>query len=535
MDDINPVKYVENKVHNVGGNVKKFYSDVIQDFIPPSPNPVKTEAKAEGPEGNVTISTPIDSVVITEKIFSDTVKKLSTMEPHVIDPMVNQMSNVSGENHIVDQFYTPKSVDRCEDSEFALSQGKPDSVTGANAVALEGSAAMSIHIDSVVTTEKVSSDTKLSHTEPYVIGPLVNQMGDGSSEHCMVDVLDPPKSVNASENSESVLPQGKMADALTNENSYLSNEVNAIEESECGLLEKTFPGEKEPFQVSPFNELNKAVVLAEVAPETSAHVLDFEMPQFCNVSNYSASDFGDSTALSEMTFSAISGENDAVDMEHVINSSSLVNGSVRFSGNSSEILSSEKVFCHNSDNGVGCVSDSPCKVLSSTPPSLVSTKIKAVEEQLVSSSSVLSLESLGEENCSNSKIVSQTESFGGEHSVPFEALIPSVEIGCLDDNTSDIAYSGMETIDLCDKVKREESCVFLDDSELYTISCRVQKLRSYKKRIQDMFTSKKRLAKEYEQLAIWYGDVDIDSSPHTPFDTQNLQTRHACDSEWELL
>lgn len=45
---------------------------------------------------------------------------------------------------------------------------------------------------------------------------------------------------------------------------------------------------------------------------------------------------------------------------------------------------------------------------------------------------------------------------------------------------SDIAYSGMETIDLCDKVKREESCVFLDDSALYNISCRVQKLRSYK-------------------------------------------------------
>lgn len=41
-------------------------------------------------------------------------------------------------------------------------------------------------------------------------------------------------------------------------------------------------------------------------------------------------------------------------------------------------------------------------------------------------------------------------------------------------------YSSMETIDLCDKVKLEESCVFVDDSALYTISCRVQKLRSYK-------------------------------------------------------
>lgn len=393
----NPVKYVENKVHNVGGNVKKFCSDVIQDFIPPSSNPVITEAKAGGPDGNVAlaISTPIDSVVITEKVSSDTIIKLSHVESHVIDPKVNRMSNASGENHIVDQLYTPKSVDTCEDSESALPQGKPDSVTEATAVALEGNAVMSTHMDSVVTTEKVSSDTKVSRMEPCAIGPMVNQMVDVSVEHCMVDVLNTPKSVDTIENSESALPLGKMADVLTNENSYLSNEVNATEESACGLLEKKFPGETEPFEVSPFNELTIAVVLSEVATETSAHVLDFETLQFCNVSNYSAYDFGDSTAPSEMTFSVISGENDAVEMKHVTKSSSLVNGSVSFSGNLSEILSSEKVFCHNPDDGAGFVSDSPCKVLSSTPSSFVSTENKAVEEQLVSSSSVLSLESLG--------------------------------------------------------------------------------------------------------------------------------------------
>lgn len=55
------------------------------------------------------------------------------------------------------------------------------------------------------------------------------------------------------------------------------------------------------------------------------------------------------------------------------------------------------------------------------------------------------------------------------------------------------------------------------------------------KRIQDAFTSKKRLTKEYEQLAIWFGDTDINSSQETLSNMKNLQTHDACDSEWELL
>ena len=38
----------------------------------------------------------------------------------------------------------------------------------------------------------------------------------------------------------------------------------------------------------------------------------------------------------------------------------------------------------------------------------------------------------------------------------------------------------METIDLCDEMKLGESCVFVDDSDLYAVSRRAQKLESYK-------------------------------------------------------
>ncbi|MED6162237.1 hypothetical protein PIB30_068526 [Stylosanthes scabra] len=106
--------------------------------------------------------------------------------------------------------------------------------------------------------------------------------------------------------------------------------------------------------------------------------------------------------------------------------------------------------------------------------------------------------------------------------------------------------SSLEDIQLNIDIKLGESCVFVDDIELYAVSSRMQKLRSYKKKIQDAFASKKRLAKEYEQLAIWYGDTDMEPSPglsqnllpfgsRTYVSSQNSQAQHACESDWELL
>ncbi|KAL7189676.1 hypothetical protein ACSBR1_039340 [Camellia fascicularis] len=70
----------------------------------------------------------------------------------------------------------------------------------------------------------------------------------------------------------------------------------------------------------------------------------------------------------------------------------------------------------------------------------------------------------------------------------------------------------METIELPEKAKFDESCVIVDSKLLYSVYCRAQKHRSYKKILQDAFASKKRLRKEYEQLAILYGDIDVESS-----------------------
>ncbi|TYJ39153.1 hypothetical protein E1A91_A04G047000v1 [Gossypium mustelinum] len=134
--------------------------------------------------------------------------------------------------------------------------------------------------------------------------------------------------------------------------------------------------------------------------------------------------------------------------------------------------------------------------------------------------------------------------FGGEPA-QIQALSSS-NIGPIDDPTDDINISSMETIELYDEVKLEDSCHIPDVTALNAVSHIMNKHKSYKKRIKDALTSKKRLVKEYEQLAIWFGDADM-GSDHNHFQTprpssstatsksKNTQTELVCESDWELL
>ncbi|KAJ6314398.1 hypothetical protein OIU78_017969 [Salix suchowensis] len=157
------------------------------------------------------------------------------------------------------------------------------------------------------------------------------------------------------------------------------------------------------------------------------------------------------------------------------------------------------------------LSDSSVVLLSSTSAPTFSCKINGAETGFDSSSSVLSL----------------------------------VSIGYSDDSAiEDLTGSEMENIDLSENAKLDESCVIVDNSFLYEVSRRNHRLRSCKKKIQDAFSSKKRLTKEYEQLAIWFGDIDghdttqheLPSSTTITLDPDpQTQTNWRQDSEWELL
>uniref|UniRef100_A0A1J3ERN8 Uncharacterized protein n=1 Tax=Noccaea caerulescens TaxID=107243 RepID=A0A1J3ERN8_NOCCA len=107
----------------------------------------------------------------------------------------------------------------------------------------------------------------------------------------------------------------------------------------------------------------------------------------------------------------------------------------------------------------------------------------------------------------------------------------------------DFDAAPLDTIDLYDMTFREDSSDF-DDNLLYAARDRSRQLRSFKSKIMDALTSKRRREKEYEQLAIWFGDADMGcdlmkTKEHATIDSKSSHSivpfASEEDSEWELL
>ncbi|GMY32004.1 hypothetical protein FCV25MIE_27246 [Fagus crenata] len=456
VDDIvskDTVKYVGNQLQNVGGSVKKFYSDVVQDVLPPIVDPVKREAQSVALKSNTAINTYLKSMIGGEEMQVDTVIKQSHVEPKAVDHVKNQLPDASNGPHLVNQT-PPTSGDSLEEAETDSTLQK---------------------VDDVLTNENPNEST-----EEYVI------------EESAPEVL------------ELISPGDK-------ESCEVLTEENVIEESASEVLELISPGDKESCEVlisSKFNDDNHENVfgvLAEVSPASSFHSMEFQSSPKMGTVCDSLEDITE--VVSDV--SSILTSSETAEMSPLSSSSSLLAESFSLSGKSPD-NSSSAVSCNNPGD---CVCDSSSKVCSSTPAPVISCKNKSVESVLASSSSsILSLES----------------------------------IGFSDDLNYDINDPGMETIELCDEVKLDESCVIVEPSELYAVSHRARKFRSYRKKIQDAFGSRKRLVKEYEQLAIWYGGIDMGSSkdgsqpllpsiPAKPLDSKDLQLEPSYDNGWELL
>ncbi|BFG29091.1 hypothetical protein CerSpe_153650 [Prunus speciosa] len=473
--------------------------------------------------------TSMDTLVLSEAYFSvenqeslDATENQSPTEPNVMDPVTNQPSLISCKCQIADQQSAPISMDTLEVSESDFSARKSDEVL-TNGISLDAT-------------------KNQSPTEPSIMDHVAKQLSLVSSKYHLADQLSSPTSINTLGVSESDLSVGKIDDNLTNENSDANNEEISIK-----MLDLTSPVVSEHFTESPFqvfahsNYENRHTFLPEVATIYPAHGLEFESQQKSTVcSDEILSVSGASNTTSEMAFSVVSGEDTIAEMGIAPFSSCNAKESLRLFECSPENLSLEAMFSHNYVEVTGCVSDVSNEIPTSVSPLTVSGKIKDVDMGLSSFSSVLSLEPV-EEGTSRITLTMPLIVPSGKQqvqiceSVQFDALNSFSDIGLSDESSCDFSHSSMETIDLNDKVKLEESCVIVDDSVLHAISCRTRKLRSYKKRIQDAFTSKKRLTKEYEQLAIWFGDTDINSSQETLSNMKNLRTHDACDSEWELL
>ncbi|XP_011006721.1 PREDICTED: uncharacterized protein LOC105112649 [Populus euphratica] len=375
-----------------------------------------------------------------------------------------------------------------------------------------------------------TSQAKQSPAELGDHDPMTKQLGKDVWE------LQVANQLTITGNSEETLEGAESESALggedvTTETSDVSTEENSVKENSCGPeeLESITHGEKEPFEASSefpdFSSENACGFLDEVSPVTSVPGEAFQCPQdggtVCDSSvgdSYSANVI---VSSSQMSFSVVSSEREAVEMEIASPSCSIFKESHCLPGNPLDNITTKLISCGNPCDVAGHDSDSSKMLLSSTsshsdgsvvllsstsaPP--VSCKINGAEMGLASSNSVLSL----------------------------------VSIGCSDDSAiEDLTESEMENIDLSENVKLDESCVIVDNSFLYEVSRRNRRLRSYKKKIQDAFSSKKMLTKEYEQLAIWFGDLDgHDTMQHELSSSTTItldpQTNWRQDSEWELL
>ncbi|KAM3744799.1 hypothetical protein ACB098_06G078700 [Castanea mollissima] len=428
VDDIvskDTVKYVENQLQNMGGNVKKFYSDVVQDAIVDS---VKREAQAVALKSNAAIGTYLKSMMGDEKKREVTVIMQSNVQPEAVDLVTKQLPDALNVSHLKSQT--------------------------------------------------------------------------------------PPTSVNSLEEAVTDKTLQKFDDVPTSENPNESTEENAIEEPAPEVLELISPGDEESSEAlysGEFNVDNHENAIEESAPE----VLELISPS--------------DEESSENLFSVLNGEKIIQEMRPLSACSSLLAEPFSLSAKSPD-NSLSALSCNYSGD---CVCDNSSKLPSSPPAPIISCKNKSVESGLGSSCSMLSLKSIEEDNSRIKEILSLNES-------------SESALGHSYDLNNDINDPDMETIELCDKVNLDESCVIVEPSELYAVSHRVRKLRSYRKKIQDAFASKKRLVKEYEQLAIWYGDVDMGSSkdgsqplltstPAKSLDSKNLQLELSYDTEWELL
>ncbi|KAF2286102.1 hypothetical protein GH714_010363 [Hevea brasiliensis] len=466
------VRYVENQVHTMGENMKKFYSDV-QDLIPPIVDPVRCEAQVVALKANAAVSTYIKSSIGVEEDHGHTIPiKQSLLEPSDFDNVENQPGNELSEHHFVNQSDTPTSGESLEGAESDSAPGKIDDVSPSNELSGHD-----------LCTPPLNSIKYFNFW--------------GSIEGAQFDSA-----------------PTKIDDISTNGNSDFSTKEIAIKDKSNApeAFESIAPHEKESFNASlsseftSYSDENMRVSMSEFSPASSLRGEEFQSPQkveeVCYISaaaddSDSLSDVSSAVALSEMAVSVASSCGSIFTEPRTLPENSF-----------NDVLT--KVVSYGNPAIVGGhYSDSSNVLLSSMSASVISSNREVVAGHTCSSS-VLSLESTG---CSN-----------------------------YSSNFSDgITDSGMETIDLSDKVKLDDSCVFVDNSMLYEVSRRSRKLRSFK----DAFTSKKRLSKEYEQLAIWYGDPDIEASEDTLHDQlqssstitldADCQIHHINDSEWELL
>ncbi|XP_058211139.1 uncharacterized protein LOC131323388 isoform X4 [Rhododendron vialii] len=461
---------------------------------------------------------------------------------HEVDDFVSQdtVKYVENQVHTVGDSVKRFYADVVQDI-IPSSMGKPGKHE-AQAVCSAQNNTIETPVRSMIALEEnpVYTNINQSSVEEYPIYPLKN-----THQH-----LIPPPSANQVKLAEldlslgpefnalndkkfhTVLEEKDTKEELVDKKSDILVEANdtekaVIDEKSLEVVEengaKEEPSQPEEFELicTENKNVNEALLLSEYITEKSG--IQSEVPTatlLCSTQkeNVDCINFLDDVECvsntsslltpSEMSSSVVSSESRIPEVGLISTSSSLS-------------IATHVLFCDNKDTDMGLT--------------------KVADMGLTFSGSALSLESKAEDAASLAGSSANTHCY---ECAQLEVLMSSLEIGEADNCRVDITDPSLESIELSEMAKPDEGCVVLGRRLLYADSCRAQRHRSYKKILQDAFASKKRISKEYEQLGIQYGDIDIGSiqqqplnllPPSSTLDSKKSSSQETWEPEWELL
>ncbi|KAK8358828.1 hypothetical protein V6Z12_A04G050100 [Gossypium hirsutum] len=536
MDNIvnqDTVKYVENQAQSVGKSMKRFYSDVML--------PLKHDAKGVALKRSTTIGTSFESKVAE------------------VDPIEKQPDHASNELFRSVQLSIPASVDAFDGAESdkmsplvsdVMKITSSDVSREENGIRKMASRSdvpelISQSEDKFIDMELQSPKRETRVSDNTTVDEVNKQLECEFGEICLVDQPGNLNSVDSLLGKQYVTSE-QVAGFLNDTKPEVNPEEHATMEKHSatmvsGLLS---PFEKESSgssMLSKFIDCNEKEMPfeAEVPPSTS--VQDVRKPSASDVSESTFPVQGDQNERKDKNDSA--GVSDCVsDASGDVTSYKMTSSGIRSEevmaevGVVSSCGSVLKEFYFPEKNSL---EHSPAKALISHDP--INVAELAVPISSGNDLSMASPENDAYRTANSPKSLTEISGnknvyFGGEPA-QIQALSSS-NIGPIDDPTDDINISSMETIELYDEVKLEDSCHIPDVTALNAVSHIMNKHKSYKKRIKDALTSKKRLVKEYEQLAIWFGDADMGSDHNhfqTPRPSSSTATSKSKNTQTELV
>ncbi|XP_042021690.1 uncharacterized protein LOC121769078 [Salvia splendens] len=597
MDELvnkDTLKFFENKVQSVGTSVKRLYSDVVQDIFPLSGEASEPEQQlAAGEQVDVQDGVSISSTRAT----STWADEMQLANNHVSDydkVRNSQLADVLEAQNMREQEngMVPDSEDSITAEKNVTTDLKP--VTANSSI--DGdifssefdedvfpSLAFSAHEEERRDLNQQKGDVVFSdNTIPPFDSPTAAWLCKSKSvEDQYLDLngclSSPPVPVLTEDHCslmDSPLPLGCDVDDEVQEkyialSESCSSDVNGslssppvpvLTQYNCSLMDSPFPlgcdvddevQEKyKALSKSCSSDVNGSLYSppVPVLTQDNCSLTDSPLPLACNVDDEVQEKY---RALSK----SCSTEDDSVDL-------------------STSVQSSERVlpfFCDEKEETVAVMSSTYC----TSPSSCMTTKSSCAEfskeaDDVLHSrgsgvsdccthdiSAASSTKSLMMESNDNTLHTDRSEFLDGSfkifHEEHFkkghsEILMSPSESEFMYGLGARIGDLDLDNVDLSSNVKHDDGrSVNLYSKFPQPSSYRRKNFSYYKKLIHGAFTSRKRIAKEYEQLEIMYGDIDVESKQlftqssvssflNTPLHAEETQSsQEMSENDWQLL